>query len=287
MARPLRIRYPGAVYHLMARGNRKATIFEDDIDRRSFFELLGQASDRYALRVYAACLMGNHYHIVGETPRANLSDAMRFVNGVYAQASNRRHGRTGHLFEARFRSLVIQRESYLKRVVRYVVLNPVRARLVQQAVDWPWSTYRATAGQEAAPEWLSLEWLDWAFAATAQADPRQQYEQYVNAPAAPKATIDTKALALGSRQFREHLARAAQGWEPDRCLPFRYRDSVRPPLTELLVGASDGRGLARSAYLAHARHGYRQSDIARHLRVDPSTVSKWLRRVCEDGQPAG
>ena len=117
-----------------------------------------------------ACLMGNHYHVVGDTPRGNLSDVMRFLNGCYARASNRRHGRTGHLFEGRFRSLVIQRESYLKRVVRYVVLNPVRAHLVTDAAAWPWSTYCATAGLQAPPDWLSVDWLDWAFAAGTRAE---------------------------------------------------------------------------------------------------------------------
>jgi putative transposase len=280
MARRLRLQYPGAVYHVMARGNRKSQIFEDDVDREGFLGLLGRAVERYALRVYGACLMGNHYHVVGETPRGNLSDAMRFLNGVYAQRSNRRHGRTGHLFESRFRSLVIQRESYLKRVVRYVVLNPVRAHLVTEAAAWRWSTYRATAGLGNAPEWLSLDWLDWAFDTTSRIEACERYRQYVNAPAAPKASIDTTALVVGRRAFRERLAQAVDSRKPDRPLPPGYRAVTRPDLGELLAGvdSKDGR-LSRVVYAAHATHGYRQSDIARHLGIDPSTVSKLLKRL--------
>jgi REP element-mobilizing transposase RayT len=268
----------------MARGNRKSPIFEDDDDRERFLALLGSAVERYAFRVYGACLMGNHYHLVGETPRGNLSDAMRFLNGGYAQAVNRRHGRTGHLFEGRFRSLVIQRESYLKRVVRYVVLNPVRARLVTDVAAWPWSTYGATAGLRPAPEWLSLEWLHWAFDATSRTEACERYRRHVNAPAAPKSRIDTTALAVGGRAFRERLAQAVDSCEPDRPLPPGFRAVTRPDLCELLAGmdSKDGR-LPRAVHAAHATHGYRQSDIARHLGIDPSTVSKLLQRLREAG----
>jgi REP-associated tyrosine transposase len=281
MARRPRIQYPGAVYHVMARGNRKSAIFEDDVDRQLFLGLLGSAAERYAFRVYGLCLMGNHYHVVSETPRGNLSDAMRFVNGVYAQASNRRHGRTGHLFEARFRSLVIQQELYLKRVVRYVVLNPVRAHLVTEAAAWPWSSYCATAGLRPAPGWLSLEWLDWAFAATTRVEAFERYRSYVNDPTARKSRIDTRTLAIGRRKFRERLAQAVAGVrELDRPLPPGYRAVARPDLSELLAGvdSKDSR-LPRAVYAAHATHGYRQSDIARHLGLDPSRVSKMLRRL--------
>jgi REP element-mobilizing transposase RayT len=272
----------------MARGNRKSTIFEDDKDRTAFLELVGETVRRYKVRAYGDCLMGNHYHMVVETPRGNLSDAMRFLNGVYAQVSNRRHGRTGHLFEARYRSLVIQREGYLRRALRYVVLNPVRARLVSTAAAWPWSSYRATAGLEPAPDWLNLDWLEWAFDAEPGTDFQDKYRRYVNDPTARRSVIDTTAIAVGGRGFRERLARANGRRVPDRPLPAGYQAAARPPLDELLPAAyRDGHALARAAHTAHVTHGYRQSDIARHVKRDPSTISKLLRELRSgDGRPS-
>ena len=159
MSRRPRIQFAGRMYHVMARGNRKSTIFQDDEDRRRFIEVLDTAAALYDLLVRAVCLMGNHYHFVLETPEPNLSDAMQYINGVFAQRSNRRHRQTGHVFEGRFRSLIIQRDSYLMRAARYVVRNPVRASLVDGCSAWPWSSYRATAGLEPVPRWLHVDWI--------------------------------------------------------------------------------------------------------------------------------
>jgi putative transposase len=280
MARRRRIQYPGAVYHVMTRGNRKAPIFEDAEDCRQFLDLLSRMAARYRFRVYAACLMVNHYHIVGETPLGNVAHGMRFLNGVYAQASNRRHRRTGHVFEARYRSLVVQRESYLKRAVRYVVMNPVRARLVTAAAAWPWTTYRATAGLETPPEWLSLDWLEWAFRADSRLEATRRYQQYVEQPAPARAAINTRAFALGGRAFRERMADLARPPESDRCLPGPHAALPRPPLSAVLAEANHTRARRRLAIReAYMAHGYSQSEIARHLGVDPSAVSRVLQRL--------
>lgn len=282
MSRRRRVQYPGAVYHVMARGNRKASIFDDDIDRARFLYLLGQVADRYEFLVYGVCLMDNHYHVIGATPRGQLSDAMRFVNGVYAQASNRRHGRTGHLFEARFRSLIVQQESYLKRVARYVALNPVRAHLVTRPDAWPWSTYRATAGLEPSPHWLSLEWIEWAFDTADRMEAQKRYQAYVNDPTLRKLSVPASATAIGPPGFVDKIARAAAPRKSNRRIPLADRVAPRPALDTIFSSRDQDRVLrAPSAYWAFARYGYRQSDIARHLGVDPSTVSKWIRRVSE------
>jgi putative transposase len=283
MARRRRIQYPGAVYHVMARGNRKARIFEDEEDCRRFLDLLARMTTRYRYRVYAACLMVNHYHIVGETTLGNLAHAMRYLNGVYAQASNRRHRRTGHLFEARYRSLNVQRESYLKRAARYVVLNPVRARLVMAPGAWPWTTYRATAGLEPPPAWLSLDWLEWAFRADSRIEASRRYREYVETPRPAGALVNTRALALGGPAFRQQMADLARGLEIDRSLPGPQGAVARPALSEVLADATGARARRRLAiYRAHATHGYRQSDIARHLGVNPSSVSRMLLRLERD-----
>jgi putative transposase len=154
MARPLRIEFPGAVYHLTSRGDRREAIFDDDDDRHSFLAVLAHALERGEARALAYCLMGNHYHLVLQTQRANLSTVMRQINGIYTQRYNRRHGKSGHVFQGRFKAILVDKESYLLEVCRYVELNPVRANLVADPLAWPWSSLAAHLGKQAAPPWL-------------------------------------------------------------------------------------------------------------------------------------
>ena len=147
MARPLRIEFAGAVYHVTARGDGQEDIYLGDDDRRLFLEVLGEVCERFDWVVHAYCLMDNHYHLLVETPNANLAKGMRQLNGVYTQAFNRGHARVGHVFQGRYKAILVQKESYLLELARYIVLNPVRARMVRSAKDWPWSSYRSTAGQ--------------------------------------------------------------------------------------------------------------------------------------------
>ncbi len=146
MARPLRLEFPEALYHLTARGNARQEIFLDDQDRRAFLGLLGREVEQQRWRCHAYCLMDNHYHLLVETPEGRLAGGMRRLNGVYTQGFNRRHERVGHLFQGRYRSIVVDQESYLLELSRYVVLNPVRAGMVKRVEEWAWSSYRATAG---------------------------------------------------------------------------------------------------------------------------------------------
>jgi len=159
MSRPLRIEFPGAVYHVTSRGDRREPIFADDTDRIALLSVLAQGMQRFDAQVLAYCLMGNHYHFVLHTRQANLSRLMRHVNGVYTQVFNRRHGKLGHLFQGRFKAILVDRETYLLEVCRYVELNPVRAGLVAEPGDWPWSSYRAHVGDAATPPWLDTDGL--------------------------------------------------------------------------------------------------------------------------------
>ena len=163
MARPLRLEFAGALYHVTSRGDRREDIYEDDEDRVAFLNVLASVARRFNWLVHAYCLMSNHYHLLIETPDGNLSQGMRQLNGVYTQYSNRRHRRVGHLFQGRYKAILVQKESYLLEVACYIVLNPVRAGMVRSAGDWPWSSYRATAGREAIPEWLTTDWVLSAF----------------------------------------------------------------------------------------------------------------------------
>ncbi len=154
MSRPLRIEFPGAIYHITSRGDRCEPIFDDGPDRQAFLEVVGTALDRFDACALAYCLMGNHYHLVLHTRRANLSMLMRHINGVYTQAYNRRHRKVGHLFQGRFKAILVDRDAYLLEVCRYVDLNPVRAHMVPHPADWPWSSYQAHVGSRLPQAWL-------------------------------------------------------------------------------------------------------------------------------------
>src|SRR5512135_1465935 len=154
MSRPLRLEFPGALYHVTARGDRREPIFDDDQDRNELLLVLGQALKRFDATCLAYCLMPNHYHFVFETRRANLSRLMRHVNGVYTQRYNRRHHKVGHLFQGRFKAILVDRDAYLLEVCRYVDLNPVRAQLTKRPQNWAWSSYCAHVGLVQRPPWL-------------------------------------------------------------------------------------------------------------------------------------
>ncbi len=163
MARPLRLEFAGALYHVTSRGDRQDDIYETDADREGFLSLLGDVCSTYNWVCHAYCLMSNHYHLLIETPDANLSKGMRQLNGVYTQSFNRSHSRVGHVFQGRYKAIHVDREAYLLELARYIVLNPVRAEMVRAAKDWPWSSYRSTIGQVPTAAWLNTEWLLAAF----------------------------------------------------------------------------------------------------------------------------
>jgi putative transposase len=157
MARPLRLELAGALYHVTSRGDGREDIFLDDQDRLAWLEILGQVCDRFNWVCHAYCQMTNHYHLVIETPDANLSKGMRQLNGVYTQRFNRRHQRVGHVFQGRFKAILVEMDSYLLELARYVVLNPLRAKMVRRIEHWPWSSYAATCGQKDKPDWLQTD----------------------------------------------------------------------------------------------------------------------------------
>lgn len=156
---PLRIKFFGALYHVTSRGDRLEPIYEDDADREQFLATLAEVIERYNWLCHAYCLMTNHYHLIVETVEGNLSKGMRQLNGVFTQSSNRRHGRQGHLFQGRFKGLLVDKDSYLLELSRYVVLNLVRAGMVKDPEQWFWSSYRATADESTTPPWLESDFV--------------------------------------------------------------------------------------------------------------------------------
>ena len=159
MTRPLRLKFPNAIYHVTSRGNARNPIVLDDEDRYGVVVCLEEAVARFGWLCHAYCLMDNHYHLLIETPEGNLSPGMRQLNGVYTQRFNRRHGRVGHVFQGRFKAIVVDRDSYLLELCRYVVLNPIRAGMVKHIEQYPWSSYPATMGMTDCPSWLDTDWM--------------------------------------------------------------------------------------------------------------------------------
>lgn len=202
MARPLRIEFAGAVYHVTARGNAKQDIYLDHGDKAAFLQLLARACDRHTWRCHGYCLMMNHYHLLLETGAPSLSKGMKYLNGTYTQSFNRRHRRVGHLFQGRFKSILVEADSYLRELARYIVLNPVRAGMVRTPSEWPWSSYRATAGLAPTPEVLTTDWILAGFGAD-RAAAQKSYRCFVAAGTGlPGPWDDLKnQIYLGSDDF--------------------------------------------------------------------------------------
>ncbi|MGH8398256.1 MAG: transposase, partial [Gammaproteobacteria bacterium] len=178
MARPLRIELAGAFHHVMARGNARQSIFRGASDREEFLGILKRVCGRFDWRVWAYCLMDNHYHLLVETREPTLSRGMREINGIYTQRFNRRHARTGHVFQGRYKSLLIDKDAYLLEVSRYIVLNPVKAKLCRGAADYRWSNYRQTIGRATAPDWLVVNEVLKLFSSS-RVRARQAYRKFV------------------------------------------------------------------------------------------------------------
>jgi REP element-mobilizing transposase RayT len=159
MGRPLRLEFSGAIYHVTSRGDRQEPIFRNDGDRHAWIRIIASVCERFRWNIHAFCQMGNHYHLVVETLNGNLARGMRQLNGEYTRRFNFRHATVGHLFQGRYKAILVQRQTYLLALIRYVVLNPVRAGMTATAGAWPWSSYAMTCCDAPAPAWLHVDWL--------------------------------------------------------------------------------------------------------------------------------
>jgi REP element-mobilizing transposase RayT len=273
MARPLRLEFPHALYHVTSRGNARQRIVRDDQDRKAFLANLGHVVSRFGWLVHAYCVMNNHYHLLLETPQPNLSRGMRQLNGVYTQTFNRRHRRVGHLFQGRFAAILVEKEPHLLELCRYVVLNPVRAKAVTRPGEWAWSSYRATVGEAPAPAWLTTTWVLEQFGPR-QGAARGKYRAFVHegiGGSRPWEQVQGQ-MYLGGEAF---VARH----QPDQVLaeiPRRQTQAARPTLQVLFAqrGAQDHHMLT-----AYRRYGYRLREIAAHLGVHYATISRRLGRA--------
>ena len=279
MARPLRIEYDGALYHVTSRGNEKKPIFKDDADRSVFLDTLHKVNKRYNWICHAYCLMNNHYHLVIETPDGNLSKGMRQLNGVYTQMFNKRHNRVGHVFQGRYKAILIQKEGHLLEVCRYVVLNPVRAKAVNKPEQWKWSSYRATIGEEQPHPCLTSEWILGQLS-TKKRQAEKKYREFVEAEAGIKGIWENvKAQSiLGEEDFVEELFGHVKGYEKIKEIPKHQRYLNRPTLKKLFRGdiLKDRKERNRRIIDVTERYGYSQKEVAEHLGLHYSTVSRLI-----------
>ncbi len=281
MARPLRIEYEGALHHITSRGNARAKIFLAHDDLGTFLETLSNVVSRYGWICHAYCLMTNHYHLLIETPSPNLSRGMQLLNGVYTQRFNRSHRRSGHVFQGRFKAILVEKEAHLLELARYVVLNPVRAKMVRSARDWPWSSYRATAGQIEAPKFLTIDWLLSQFDAE-RARANRAYRDFVSEGRGLDVWDDLRAGSLlGSNAFIERMRPLLLNAPLNPNILRRERDAARPSLCELFSSVFDKKTRDECIYQAVRHHHYKLQEVGDHVGLHFSTISVIARRMAE------
>jgi REP element-mobilizing transposase RayT len=246
------LEFPGAVYHVTSRGDRREPIFFEDEDREAFLSLLGREVSQQGWRLYAYCLMDNHYHLLVETPEPNLSRGMRRLNGVYTQTFNRRHGLVGHLFQGRYKAIVVDRDSYLLELSRYVVLNPVRAGRVENPADWVWSSYGPTVGAVPAPTWLAAGDVLRLFGKGVAAA-RQAYARFVLDGVGKPSPWAERAgqMFLGDEAFLRRMETLAAE-QPAEDIPERQRCPIRPDRQRIVEEVAKTYGVAPSDVLDRA-----------------------------------
>ena len=269
MARPLRLEFAHGLYHVTSRGDGREDIYREDADRELFLEVLSDTVDRFNWMIHAYCLMGNHYHLLIETPDGNLSKGMRQLNGVYTQRFNRKHQRVGHVFQGRYKAIIVQKDSYLLELARYIVLNPVRAEMVRSARDWPWSSYRATADMAAPPDWLTMDII------LAQFGQKRglavaAYRSFVAAGKnQPSLWAKLKnQIYLGTDAFVEKMRRKIEATQDLSEVPAAQRRKLAKPLEY-----SDRNEAIAQAY---ASGGYGMKAIGDHFGLHYSRVSRIL-----------
>jgi len=277
MSRPLRIEYPGAVYHVTSRGDARRPIFADDTDRMLLLDVLASMVSRFNWLCHAYCLMNNHYHLLIETPEGNLSRGMRQLNGVYTQRYNRRHRKPGHVSQGRYKAILVERESYLLELCRYVVLNPVRAKAVERPDAFVWSSYRASAGLADIPDYLTVDWVLSHFGKQRRAAQRH-YREFVSAGEGKGKPWEhlRGQIYLGDDSFVLEMKSLVQKSSTLTEIPRIQRYADRPELKELFqVNGRSERNRAIAA--AHVKYGYTLSEIGRHLGIHYTTVSKIVK----------
>ena len=275
MARPMRIEYPDAVYHATAGGNARNDIFHLDTDRNTFLKILSDVVQRYNWLCHAYCLMDNHYHLLIETPDGNLSVGMRQLNGVYTQKHNWLHQKSGHVFQGRFKAIVVEKESYLLELCRYVVLNPVRAGKTETPEQWRWSSYRFTAGMKTPPDYLTTDWILGLFHPKKR-EAQKLYRKFVRAGIGLQSPWEELRgqILLGEEGFVDAHKDLLYDKKTVKEVPRTQRYVNRPALSVLLTKSATKSQRDQAIHRAYIQHGYTMKAIADHLGIHYTKVRK-------------
>ena len=291
MPRPIRVEFAGAVYHVTARGNERREIFRDEKDRRRFLETLGEAAQQLGMVIHVYCLMPNHYHLVVETPRGNLGQAMAWLQTTYTVRFNRRHRRSGHLFQGRYKAHLVEADAYAQELVRYIHLNPVRSRgrpaaiAAERVVEldrYRWSSHRDYAGWRRAPLWLSIQWRRYWGRTTAEA--LREYRKWMRSAFGEPLTSPWEklrgGLVLGGQQLWERAkaaVQAKQGQEDRLWLQQQNKRDARERVHQLVGQEKDWR---MQLWIRVRLGGEKMAAVAREMGYrDGSGVAQVLKRL--------
>ena len=286
MARPLRIEYPGALYHVTSRGNEQKDVFKSRRDRDQFLSYLESAVERFGVVIHAWCLMSNHYHLLLETPDGNLSQIMRHINGTYSTYFNVKHKRAGHLFQGRYKAILVDADAYAAELSRYLHLNPVRAGMVNKPEEHEWSSYRQYVGLAEPPAWLTTSFMLGYFSGN---DAKKAYREFVSLALEqeienPLQKVVASTLLGGSDFVREISRQHLAEKQPDRNVPAVKRLS-RPTLEKIIsvidneMGTQENLSRNVSIYFCHRYSGARLREIGDHFGLSDAAVSQASRRM--------
>jgi REP element-mobilizing transposase RayT len=275
MTRPLRIEFPGALYHVTSRGDQRNAIYRDDTDRYIWLEVLGRVCARFNFTVHAYCQMTNHYHVMVETTDGNLAEGMRQLNSIFSQRVNQRHKLVGHVFQGRYKAVLVQKDSYLLELARYIVLNPVRAGFVCAPGKWFWSSYHAMLDARHAPSWLQTRWLLDQFSVELS-ESVEAYRQFVAAGIGlPNPLHGTRyQLILGDDNFAARH-RSRQQPDPMPAVARTQRKITAMTLPEYAAQFAERDEAMARAYWSTA---FTMTEIGAHFGVSYKTVSRAVSR---------
>lgn len=276
MSRPLRIEFEGALYHVTSRGNEKKAIYQELTDFELFLQILSAVCTQYNWIIHAYCLMTNHYHLLVETADGNLSKGMRQLNGVFTQTMNRKHNRVGHLFQGRFKAIIVDKDAYLLELSRYIVLNPIRAKMVNSIKEWPWSSWHCTTGSRPAPAWLATDTLLQLFDSNKQ----QAITEYIQFVGQGKGVTVwdnlQQQIFLGNDDFVAKYQQVANKQFGDlKEIPNKQRRS--PPLT-LQQYQAQATSRNKAIVNAYQSGGYTLKNIGEYFNLHYSQVSRIISK---------
>jgi REP element-mobilizing transposase RayT len=281
MARQLRIQFKKALYHIINRGNERRMIFLDEADRIKYLNILHATIARFNWLCHVYCLMGNHYHLMIETPDANLAIGMKYLNQVYSQFFNWKYNRVGQVFQGRYKSYIIQKETYLLHCCRYIILNPWEAKLVGHPGEWKWSSYAATAGLVKPPAFLDSKWVLEIFGSDVNRA-REFYIKFIEADMNGKRSrLDYKyQIILGSEEFAVSILKRYGPFSSMKDISNTQLGLGRPSLDQIFNEGSISREMRNQAILkAYREYKFSLKDIANHLNMNPNYLCDILKRL--------